>query len=569
MSLFSALSTASSALSVDQTEINVTGNNIANVGNANYSREVADVTPALEQELQPGTFIGTGVDLTGVSRQVDEALNGRLNSATSDSSAASTTENWIGQVQSTLNALSGNDLSAQMSTFFTGWSNLANNPTDSGQRQVVLQNGANLASYIQGLSGQLGTLQNTVAQELPQEATAANTLATDIAGLNSQIVQAQGGTAGTANALQDQRDADISQLSQLVNVTTSTQPNGSINVYIGSQPLVENSNSRGLSVANVTNSSNGTQVPTLVFTDTGGTVPATSGVLGALAGAQSQITDVNTQINTITSNLISAVNQIHASGQGTTGFSSVTSTNPVLDATQPLNSVAAGLTSNVTNGSFVVHVAGANNTSTSTLVQVNLNGTGTPTSLNSLAASLNAINGVSATVANGELTIKSTSPTSTISFSQDSSGALAALGINTFFTGTNAGNIAVNSTLTNDPSLLAAAQNGEPGDNSNALAMSQLESQSLTGLNGESLQSSYQNLVDDVGNTAAAAKNNATATQTVQDTLSAQQQSLSGVSLNEETVNLLQQQQAFQASARVVSVVQAMYTSLLTAFGGT
>jgi len=181
---------------------------------------------------------------------------------------------------------------------------------------------------------------------------------------------------------------------------------------------------------------------------------------------------------------------------------------------------------------------------------------------------LNAINGVNATVTNGLLTIKSTSPTSTITFSQDSSGALAALGINTFFTGTNAGNIAVNTTLTNDPSLLAAAQNGEPGDNSNALALSQLESQPLTGLNGESLQSSYEDLVNEVGNAAATAKNNATATQAVQDTLTSQQQSLSGVSINEETVNLLQQQQAFQASARVVSTVQAMYQSLLAAFGG-
>jgi flagellar hook-associated protein 1 FlgK len=259
------------------------------------------------------------------------------------------------------------------------------------------------------------------------------------------------------------------------------------------------------------------------------------------------------------------VNQISASGQGTVGFSSVTSTNAVDDATQPLNSAAAGLTASVTNGSFVVHVTGANNTSTSTLVQVNLSTTGTPTSLNSLATSLNAINGVSATVNNGQLTIKSTSPTSTISFSQDSSGALAALGVNTFFSGTGAGNIAVNSTLTANPSLLAAAQNGEPGDNSNALAMSQLESQSLTGLGGESLTSAYQNLVTQVGNSVASATNNVTATAAVQSTLTTQQQSLSGVSLNQETINLMQQQQAFQASAQVVSAVQQMYTTLLDA----
>jgi flagellar hook-associated protein 1 FlgK len=568
MSLFSALSTASSALATEQAAINVTGNNIANVGNANYSREVAQTTPGADTQIKPGVFLGSGVDLTGIQRQVDEALNSRLRSSTSDNSAAQTTQNWVGQLQSTMNALSGNDLSAQMSTFFTGWSNLANNPTDPGLRQIVLQNGANLSGYLNGLSGQLNTLNNTVASELPQQAKTANDLATDIASLNVKIVQAQGGTGGTANGLIDQRDADLSKLSQLVNITTANQPDGSVNVYIGSEPLVEGQTNHGLSVQNINNASTGTAVPTLVFTDTSGTVPATSGVLGALGGVETQISAAGTQINTIAANLISAVNIAHSSGQGTEGYTSVTGATTITNPALALSNASTGAVGNVSNGSFVLHVTQADGTTTSTLVPVAETGGANDTTLNSLVTSLNAINGVTATVAGGQLTIKSASPTAKISFSQDSSGALAALGINTFFTGRGAGDIAVNTTLTGDPKLLAAAQNGEPGDNSNATAISQIETQSLAGLNGQSLSSAYQNLVTDIGNTAATAKTNASATQTVVNTLTAQQQSLSGVSINEETINLLQQQQAFQAAARVVSTVQAMYTSLLTAFGG-
>ena len=567
-SLFDALNIASSGLTADQAAINVTGNNIANVGNANYSRETTTTTPAPDTQITPGVFIGQGVDLSSVQRQVDDALNGRLRGATSDSSAAQTTQTWVGQIQSTLGALTGNDLSSNMSTFFTAWSSLASNPTDAGQRQVVLQDGANLSTYVNGLSNQLNGLQTSVNQELPAQVKTANDLATDIAKLNVQITQSQGGTGGTANALQDQRDTDLTQLSQLVNITTADQPNGAVNVYVGSEPLVEGQTNHGLSVANITDAS-GNVTPTVVFTDTGGTVPATSGVIGSLEGVRSQITSASTQINTIAQNLISAVNQVHASGQGTVGYSTVTSTNAVNDATQPLNSAAAGLTDPPVNGSFVVHVTQSDGTSKSTLVQVNLKGTGTDTTLNSLAATLNGIAGVTATVDAGKLTIKSSNPPATLSFSQDSSNTLSSLGINTFFTGTTAGTIAVNSDLTTNPSLLAAASNGDTGDNSNALAISQLESQSLTGLGGESLESSYQDLVNQVANSAAAAKTNATATATVQSTLTAQQQSLSGVSINEETINLMQQQQAFQASARVVSVVTAMYTSLLTAFGGT
>jgi flagellar hook-associated protein 1 FlgK len=564
-SLLSALNIATSALNVEQSAINVTGNNIANVGNANYSRETAVTSPSDDTQTQPGMFIGTGVDLTAVQRQVDQALNGRLNSATSDNSAATTTQTWVGQIQSSLNALSGSDLSSQMDTFFTGWSNLANDPTDTGQRQVVIQDGQNLASYIQGLNTQLNGLQTTVNQELPEQTATASGLASQIAKLNVQIVTAQGGTGGTANSLLDQRDADVSQLSQLVNITTSDQPDGSVNVYIGSEPLVQGQTSRGLSIANVNNSS-GTSTPTVVFTDNGGTAPITSGSIGALEGVRSQITSTAGSINTIAQNLISAVNNLSASGQGTEGFTTVTSTNTVDDATQPLNSAAAGLTETPTNGSFVVQVTQTDGTSKSTLVPVNLNGTGPQTSLDSLASSLNAIAGVSATVANGQLTIKSTNPSATINFSQDSSGTLASLGINTFFDGTNAGNIAVNATVSGQPSLLAAAQNGEAGDNTNALAMSKLGTQSLTGLNGQSLSSAYQDLVNQVANTAATATTNATATQDIQQTLQSQQQTLSGVSINDETVNLMQQQQAFQAAAQVVTSVNAMYTSLLAAF---
>lgn len=280
MSLLSAMNTATSAITADQTAITVTGNNIANLGNPDYSREVTGTSPAPDNQIQTGLFVGTGVDLTGITRQVDNALNSRLRSSGSDNAAAQTSSNWIGQVQSTLNALSGSDLSAQMSTFFTGWSNLANNPTDAGQRQVVLQNGANIASYVQGLSGQLTALQTDVSQELPQQAKSADALATDIAKLNVQIVTSQGGSGGTANSLLDQRDADLSKLSKLVNISTADQPNGSINVYVGSEPLVEGQTSHGLSVKNIT-SNTGAQIPTLVFTDSGGTVPAISGTLGA------------------------------------------------------------------------------------------------------------------------------------------------------------------------------------------------------------------------------------------------------------------------------------------------
>ena len=566
MSLIGALNVGQSALATAQAQIQTTGNNIANVQNPDYTREVATDTEAFDQQVSPGIFVGTGVDLTSVSRQIDTALQSRLQSATSDSSAASTASQWLGQVQSAYNALSGDDISANMTSFFSAWSNLANNPQDEGQRAVVLQDGAQLAQQFQGVRSALTTLGSNVNSQITSLAQQANSLAGEIANLNGQIVSAQGGTGGTANQLLDQRDADVTQLSQLMNVQTVQQPNGVVNVYVGSEPLVMNAQSMGITTAQSTTNGTTTQglpVTSLVFQNNGGNMNVTSGQLGALMSVQQQINSNIDQVDTLAHNVINQVNQIHSSGQGLEGVTSVTATNSVSDATAALDSTQAGLKYTPVHGSFVIHVTqGSSGLDTSTLVKVSLGSSGS-TSLNDLAASLNAISGVSATVTDGKLTISSTDPDATISFSQDSSGVLADLGINTFFTGSDASNIAMNQTLTGQPDLLAAAQNGDPDDNSNALALANLENSSVPELGGSSLQQNYQSIINNIGASTANAQTNATATQDVTDTLQSQQSSLSGVSLDEETMNLMQQQQAYQGAARLITTISAMMQTLI------
>jgi len=112
--------------------------------------------------------------------------------------------------------------------------------------------------------------------------------------------------------------------------------------------------------------------------------------------------------------------------------------------------------------------------------------------------------------------------------------------------------------------LLAASKNSEPGDNQTALAIAGLESQPVEALNGASLKDNYQSIINGIAVSAASAKTNAEATKAVQDTLSAQRESLSGVSLDEEAVNLMRQQRAFQGAARLISAVDEMMKTLLS-----
>ena len=552
-------------MAVSQALLQTSGNNIANAGNADYTRQVASSTPGPGQQLAPGMFVGTGVDLSSVQRQIDSALESRLRGSISDSQAANTSQQWLSQIESAFNALGDSNLSTQESTFFNSWSSLANTPQDAGLRQIVLQNGDNLAQSIQQLRSQLVGIQSNAGGTVKTLVDQANALAQQVADLNGQIAVASGGSGGD-NALLDQRDAAIKQLSQLMDVQTVDQANGVVNVYVGSEPLVMNADNLGISVKQSTSSgttTNGLVTYAPVFKNNGGSMNITGGQLGALAGVQKQINGAVDSLDTHAHALIFELNKLHASGQGLQGFSSTTSTNVVADATVPLNDPKSGLKFVPANGSFVLHVKQKDTgLITSTLVQVDLTGQGAGTTLNSLQASLAAINGVTASVAAGKLTIAAASPNLEISFSQDSSGTLAALGINNFYTGNDARNIAVNKSLVSQPGLLAAAQNGDPADNQTARAIAALGSTAVASLNGQSLNDQYQTTTNGIGSAVASAKNNAQAAQSITDTLTSQRDALSGVSLDEETVNLMRQQQAFQGAARLITTIDTMMTSL-------
>jgi flagellar hook-associated protein 1 len=562
MSLFGILNVGGSALSAQQLALATTGNNIANSANPNYSQEVTNYSPGPDVSAGANAQVGSGVDIASIQRQVNEVLNSQLRSANSDNSSATTLQTYAGQVQSVFNALSGNDLSSQLNTFFTDWSALANNPSDIGQRSVVLQDGQNVTSTLNGLSQNFTSLSQTVNNSVSTAVGQVNQLTSQIASLNSQIVI--GSATGQPNSLLDQRDADLTQLSQLVNIQTIAQPNGSVNVYLGSHPIVEDTTSQNLSASTADNNGNDDSVVT--FQD-GSTANVTSGSIGGLFQSQQLIDQSSGSVNSLASNLISSLNGIYSSGQGLSGYTGVTATNAVTSSTTPLSASSNNLSFTPTSGSFVITVTDASTgLSTSSLIPVNLTGAaGSQTTLSSLAASINAASSsLNATTNNGTLQIQSTDPNVTFSFSQDSSGVLSALGINTFFTGSNAATIGINSQVVNSPSLLAAAANGEPDDNTNALAIANLQTAPQSALDGASLTQTYDNVVVNVGSATQTASNDASAATAVQQTLTAQQQAISGVSTDQQALNMIVEQRSYQGAADLISTINTLMQSLLS-----
>lgn len=562
MSLIGALNIGRNALAVQQASIQVTTNNIANAGNPDYTRQSARLTPGADQQYMPGIFLGSGVNLDSVNRQIDNALLQRLRSAMSDSKGADAQQSWLSRVESVFNALGSNGLSSQMSTFFNGWSKLAGNPQDMGLRQIVLTNGASLSKSFQDVRRQLTGLRDDLDSRVAAQATEADDLIRQVAELNGRVTVAEGAAGGQANALRDQRDAVINKLSELMDVTV-TDDKGSLNVFVGSQPLVIGTTARGVELKQ-TSESTGIRTQ-LVFKDSPNTVvPVSGGEMGGLLAARASAVETTGKLDTLARSLIHELNKVHSSGQGLSGLTAVASTNPVSDPTARLDSAAAGLAFPPKNGSFVVTVTSkATGLTTSKLIKVDLSPTAAPpASLDSIAAQLNDPS-IQASVTGGQLSIRAGSPDVTLSFSQDSSGVLASLGINTFFTGSGASDMAVNALVSGNPQLLAAARNGNAGDNQTALAIASLDTQPLSTLTGLTLRQNYDTLVSSVSASTAASKTVAEGSMVVRQTLEAQRESLSGVSLDEESINLIKQQRAFQGAARIISTVDDLLQTVL------
>lgn len=564
MSLIGALNIGKTALAAHQAAIQVTSNNIANAGNTGYTRQVADLTPTADRKLNARTMIGSGVSITSIERQIDDALEGRLRGSVSDSESANLRQQWLSRVEAVFNELGEEDLSTGMSAFFNAWSNLANKPQDLGLRQVVVQSGVALAGSFRDRHTSLRELQTDLATRMESMANTANSLLEQVADLNSQISVAEGGSGATANGLRDQRDSVLKQLAGMMDIKTQDMGNGTTNVFVGSEPLVLGTTTRGVRLQMVPQGEN--VVPTLKTRDDGTTLHVSSGQFGAMVALREEMEGAIGQVDDLAGNLIFELNKLHSSGQGLEGVARITATDSVDDATLALNDDLAGLEFKPVNGSFVVHVRQKESgLMTSTLIQVDLDGlNGDDTTLSSLRAQLDAVAGLSATITGGKLKLSADTTAVELAFSQDSSGTLAALGINTFFKGTGAFDIAINDTLKSKPQLLAASMNGQPADNQTARAIATLETKAIKNLNGATLKDTYETLINGIAVSAQSARTNAEAAQTIQETLLNQREALSGVSLDEEAINLMRQQRAFQGAARIITAVDEMLKTLLS-----
>jgi flagellar hook-associated protein 1 FlgK len=317
------LNTAVSGLMAFQQELDTTSNNISNANTPGYSRETTDLVSV------PGPYIGQlsigdGVQVSSVQRVYDQTVASQVVSATSAYNQLNTFSTQAAQIDNLLGSTSSG-LSTQLQSLVSALQTVANAPTSSASRQAFLSQAQQLVSSLQNDDNSLQSLDSQANTQLTSDASQVTSLAQSIAALNKQIMADTSQSSEAPNSLLDQRDQLINQLATYVNVTTTQQSDGSVNVYIGTgQSLV--SGTTAATLTTIPNAYDAAQED-LGLSSPAGAVDVTQqisgGTLGGTLQFRSQMLDPARnslgQIAVVLSNAMNAQNEAGLDQSGNLG----------------------------------------------------------------------------------------------------------------------------------------------------------------------------------------------------------------------------------------------------------
>jgi flagellar hook-associated protein 1 FlgK len=334
--LYSTLDNTVSAMTAQSVAINVTGSNLANVNNANYSREVVNFGSqgTVETPTGPESMALTALSVTSARSAV---LDSQVRDADSQASYYSTQQSAYQQAQAALGqTVSGTDstsattsttdsgVGAALDDFFNSFQGLAANPTDSGAQQTVAQAASILTDRLQSTDANLAQVQSGITTQVSSDVGTANSLLSDVASLNQQIGRLEINAPGTAVQLRDQREGDLEQLAALMPVKVTEAANGEDTVTAtgtgGPVTLVSGASVSGpVTFDGVGTVSAGSPATTLSLS--GGTIE------GGITASNGGIQTLRDNLNQIASQLVTSVNALYnPTGTGNNFFNPANTT---------------------------------------------------------------------------------------------------------------------------------------------------------------------------------------------------------------------------------------------------
>ena len=369
------------ALQAQQTALQVTGHNIANVNTPGFSRRRVELANAASGV--PGG-VGSGADAVAVERMRSRFLDAQIRVESQVLGRWEAVERALTGIEGIFNAPagagsseagtvfnepSGMGLTGSLNRFWNAWQDVANVPEGGAARASVRQEAQFLVTTLQQVHQQLSDTRVGLDQEIVGEVGEINRIADQLAALNSEIPLSNidGGTAGD---LEDQRDRLIEELAERVDITVIENDSGAVSVLLSGHNLVQAGSAIHLEVRTL--AQNDFPASTLFFSDDGSLAPIQDGKLKGLLEVRDNILpDYLARLDELAAVLVDEVNALHRVGFGPTGstgidFFDTTKTdasNIALDdrILDDLNNISASMDGNSGDNGTALAIAGLRN----------------------------------------------------------------------------------------------------------------------------------------------------------------------------------------------------------------
>jgi len=325
-STFMGLEIGKRGLMTHQQALHVTGHNISNAENREYSRQRVVITaadpiyvPAMNRGNGAGD-IGQGSNVASIERIRDSFIDDRIVTEKNTMGFWKSKNDFIYQVESIYNEPSEQSLRSRMDQMWASWQELSKYPEERSTREVVKEKSIHLSNEVNNIFRQLFDLREDANRQVEHNVDLINMYAREIRDLNERIQKSEA-LGDNPNDLKDKRDAAIEKLSTIVNISVGRTDKDETIVYIDGENLVQGSVFRPLKV--VKNPDNGGMFD-VVWRDTGSPVFVKNGELAGLIDVRDRIIRQNMDdVNAFAINLADLTNEIHRDGFGRKGDTNV------------------------------------------------------------------------------------------------------------------------------------------------------------------------------------------------------------------------------------------------------
>lgn len=554
--VFSVLNTAKVGLLAQQLAIEVTGQNIANVQTEGYSRQQINF-----EALNPRNFslgqLGTGVRVVGVERSHDKFLFSQILGEGDALGQFGVRKDVFDQLEILFSESNGQSLNQSLGNFFSSLQDLSSNPAGLPERSSVLAEAQNLTTTFNNLGNSLFQIQRNLDATIQVEAERINSLTSEIAELNKAI-HANEPVAFSANDLRDRRDQRVKDLSELIDLNYVDEMDGQISLTLSNgTPLVLQSTAFSLSTQQNGNNK-GFQdivVSGLNGTSTNVTSLVTGGSLkGLIDMRDTEVQGVKDKLDLLAASFIQEFNNVHQQGFGIDGTTGNNFFTPPTVTTEINTNNTGTATLTATNGNpsaisidkFEITITGANTFTLNNLTTGLNEGTFNFTA----GSTFNLAGGFAVTI---------------------SGGAAAGDRFKLSVSENAAQTMSLSSDVASNGSKIAAGSNSS-SDGANALNLIDLQSRlsfnSVThvaaGSGSFTFDEFYGSIVSDLGIQSFSTQANFEQQEGILLQLNTRRESIAGVSIDEEFINMVKFQQAYNAAARLIGVVDELLDTVIS-----